>query len=116
MRVYNHILEPSKSGKSVIFKINVDDVYGKQTINYSSVTGWRGRLALLHLIFNSEEWNDDVTRKFVGLRVLRCAKDKYEGLQFIDEVKALSNMELHFWAYKFLGNQKAEKAWRALYC
>jgi len=115
LRIFNHILKPSKSGKSVIFKINIDDRFGKQVVNYSSVTGWRCRLAMRHLFFDSEDWNEDVTRKFIGLQALRCAKDKYEALKFIEEVNALSSMEVHFWAYKFLTNEKAVKAWRALY-
>ena len=115
MRIYNHVLAPSKSGKSVIFKINVDDRFGKQTINHSSVTGWRCKIALKDLVFNSEDWDDDVTRKFIGLKVLKSAKNRYEALQFIEEVKSHSNMEIHFWAYKFLTDQKTIKAWRSLY-
>ena len=84
-------------------------------INHSSVTGWRCKIALKHLVFNSEDRDDDVTRKFIGLQVLKSAKDKYEALQLIEEVRSLSSMEVHFWAYKFLTNEKAIKAWRALY-
>jgi hypothetical protein len=115
LRVYNHELTTSKSGKSVVFKINVDDRFGKQTINHSSVTGWRCKIALKNLVFNSEDWDDDVTRKFIGLQVLRSAKNKYEALKFIEEVRTHSSMEIHFWAYKFLTNNKAIKAWRSLY-
>ncbi len=115
MRVYNHVLAPSKSGKSVIFQINVDDRFGKQTINHSSVTGWRCKIALKNLVFNSEDWDDDVTRKFIGLKVLKAAKTKYEALQFIDEVRSHSSMDVHFWTYKFLTNDKAIKSWKSLY-
>ena len=115
MRLYSHVLEPSKSGKSVVFKISVDDRFGKQIINHSSVTGWRCKIALKDLVFNSENWDDDVTRKFIGLQVLKSAKDRYEALRLIEEVRSHSSMEVHFWAYKFLTNDKAIKAWRALY-
>ena len=115
MRVYNHILIPSKSGKSVIFQINIDDRFGKQTINHSSVTGWRCKIALKNLVFNSENWDDDVTRKFIGLRVLKAAKTKHEASEFIEQVRPHSSMEVNFWAYKFLSNDKAIKSWKALY-
>ena len=115
MRIYNHTLAASKSGKSVVFKINVDDRFGQQTINHSSVTGWRCKIALKDLVFNSEDWDDDVTRKFIGLQVLKSAKDRYEALRFIEEVRSHSSVEVHFWAYKFLSSEKAIKAWRALY-
>ena len=115
MRIYNHILAPSKSGKSVIFQINVDDRFGKQIINHSSVTGWRCKIALKHLFFNSEDWDDDVTRKYIGLQVLKSSKDKYEAMQFIEQVRSHSSMEVHFWAYKFLTNEKSVKACSVLY-
>jgi len=115
MRDYKHVLCQSKSGKSVIFKVDIDDRFGKQTINFASVSGWRSKLALNHLFFETEDWNDDVARKYVCIQVLRCAKDKYEALEFINLVKTLSSMEINFWANKFMTNEKASKAWRSLY-
>ena len=115
MRNFNHCLTTSKSGKSVIFRITVDDRFGEQTINFFSVTGWRARLATTYLSFETEEWNDDVVRKFVGINVLKASKDKFEAMQQIDQVKSLGNMEVHFWANKFLTNDNSAKAWRALY-
>ena len=115
MRNFNHVLSQSKSGKTVFLKIDIDDRFGKQSINYSSVTGWRSRLASKHLSFESEEWNDDVARNYVGLEALRGAKNQYEAHQFIEAVKALSRMEVHFWANKFLTNEKSVKAWRSFY-
>ncbi len=47
--------------------------------------------------------------------MLKSAKDRYEALRFIEEVRSHSSMEVHFWAYKFLSSEKAIKAWRALY-
>jgi len=59
--------------------------------------------------------NDDVARKYVGIEVLRCAKNEYEGIKFLEIVKNHGGMEVHFWASKFLLREKAGKAWRALY-
>ena len=115
MRNFNHVLTRSKSGKSATLRIQIDDQFGNQTINFSSVQGWRGILALKHLTFESEEWNDDVARKFVGIEVLRCAKNEYEGIKFLEIVKDLGGMEVHFWASKFLLRNKAAKAWCAFY-
>ncbi len=98
-----------------MFKITVDDVFGEQTINFSSVTGWRAKLATKYLSFETDEWNDVVVRKFVGLHVLKAAKDKFEAMQYIEQVKSLGNMEIHFWANKFLTNNNSLKAWRAFY-
>lgn len=115
MRDYKHLLCQSKSGKSVMFRVDIDDRFGKQVINFASVSGWRSKLALNHLFFETEDWNDDVARKYVGIQVLRCAKNKYEALEFINLVKSLSPMEIHFWANKFMINEKSRKAWRAMY-
>lgn len=115
LRNFNHVITKSKSGKSVMLKIDIDDRFGKQTINFSSVKGWRCSLALKHLAVESDEWNDDVARKFVGLEVLRCAKNQYEGMQFLNILKNLSGSEVHFWASKFMTKDKARKAWRAFY-
>lgn len=116
MRDYKHIICQSKSGKSIQFRIYIDDKYGKQSITFASVSGWRNKLALTHLLFETEEWNDDVRRKYVGLQVLRCSKNKFEAIEFINIVKSLSSLEIHFWASKFMTNQRSGKAWRMLYC
>lgn len=116
MRDYKHTLCQSKSGKSVMFRIYVDDRFGKQEINFTSVTGWRNEFALTHLSFELGEWNDDVRRKYVGIQGLKCAKNKYEAIEFLNIVKSLSSLEIHFWANKFMTNEKSRKAWRSLYC
>ena len=78
--------------------------------------GWRARLATKYLSFDGgDEWSDTAVRKFVGLHVLKASRDKFEALQFIEQVKLLGNMEVHFWANKFLTNDNSAKAWRALY-
>lgn len=115
MRDYTHSLCQSKSGKSVLFRINIEDKFGKQKVNLVTVSGWRNTFALTHLFFHTPEWNDDVRKKYVGIHVLKCAKNKYEAVQFISIVKSLSLMEIHFWANKFMTNKKSGKAWRVLY-
>ena len=72
MRQLNHVLTKSKSGKSMILKVEINDRYGKQKVTFSSVKGWRMLLAQKHLLVESDEWNDDVARKFVGMEILRC--------------------------------------------
>lgn len=114
MRVYHHVLKKSKSGKSVIFKIYVNDVFGDQNINYASLFGWRAKLAEKHLLFDQEDWNDDLARKFVGMMILKIARDQYQGLQFLNHVKRESEMEIHFWSHQFLKNKRALNAWKIL--
>ncbi len=114
MRVYHHTLQRSKSGKSIIFRIYVNDAFGEQRINYASLSGWRAQLAEKHLLFDHEDWNDDVARKFVGMMVLKAAHDQYQGTQFLNHVKEESEMAIHFWAHQFLKNRKASSAWKIL--
>ncbi len=114
MRVYHHVLQKSKSGKSIIFKIHVNDIFGEQTFRYAALSGWRAKLAEKHLLFDRENWDDDIARKFVGMMVLKTARDSYQGTKFLNHVKSESDMEIHFWAYQFLKNEKAKTAWKVL--
>lgn len=114
MRQYHHILQRSKSGKSIAFKIYVNDRFGEQKFNYVSLSGWRATAAEKHLLFDQEEWNEDLARKFVGMVVLKVAKDQYQGVRFLNHVKAESDMGIHFWAHQFLVNKKAPGAWKYL--
>ena len=68
-----------------------------------------------HLLGQSEEWTDDVARKFVAMRVLNCAKNEFEGAKFLNIVKNHSTFEIHFWASKFMLHDKASRAWKTLY-
>jgi hypothetical protein len=115
MRQFRHMLCQSRSGKSVMLRVDIDDRFGKQAVNIASVSGWRGRLALNHLSFEGNDWNDDAARKYVCIRVLKCAKNKFDAINFINTVKSLSSIEIHFWANKFMINENAGKAWRAMY-
>ena len=115
MRSINHCITTSKSGKSAHFRIIVDDRFGKQAVTISSVTGWRAKLATKYLLFDTAEWNDSTVRQFVGIHVVKAARDKFEARQYIEHIKSLGSMEVHFWANKFLINENAPKAWRAFY-
>lgn len=115
MRNFNHLLCESKSGKSAVLKIEIDDRFGKKAFNLSFVRGWRKDFALKYLSFESKEWNENVARMFVGLQVLKSARNMHEAMQFINTVETLSGMEVHFWASKFMTNGRAAKAWRSLY-
>jgi len=115
MRNFNHTLTRSKSGKTVFLKVDIDDRFGQQTMKFSTVHGWRSKMALKHLFFEREDWDDEVARKFVGLEALKSARDPHEGLIFINQVKELSKFEVHFWASKFLSESKTSRAWRSFY-
>ena len=115
MRMYDYALVVHKSGEKASFRTTINDRYGTQTIDLSSVRGWRCTIASKHLMFETDKWSDDVTRKFVGMHVLKCAKNQKEAVQFLDTVKSLGTAEIHFWAYKFISNKKTSKAWRSFY-
>ena len=109
MRAFNHCLAASRSGKSMLFRITVNDRYGERMITLSSVTGWRATLARRYLSLDSNEWNDQAVRTFVGLNVLSAAKDRCEAIHYIDTVKSIGSAEIHFWASKFLNSDKAPR-------
>jgi len=115
MRVYHYTLETSKSGKSVAFKIHTSDRFGQKDVKCASVSGWRTELARKRLSFDQQEWDVNIARKFVSMVILKSARDKYEGIRFLNHVKNESEMEIHFWAYQFLTNGKAAaRAWKTL--
>ena len=115
MREFNHCLVASKSGKSMLFRVTVNDRFGERVMTLSSVTGWRAALAKKYLSFDSGELDDRAVRTFIGLNVLSAARDRFEALHYIDMVRSIGSMEAHFWANKFLSNDNARGAWRALY-
>ena len=115
MRQLNHLLVKSKSGKSIILKIEINDKYGKQKINFSILKGWRMFLIEKYLLGSSEEWTDDVARKFIAMKVLTSAKNEFEGAKFLNIVKNHSTFEIHFWASKFMLHDKTSRSWKILY-
>ena len=115
MRTFTHTLVQSKTKKSVILQVEIDDRFGKKVVNFSSVVGWRKDLALKYLSSEPQESNEEIARTYVGLQALKCAREKQEGLAFLNIVNSLTGMELFFWSNKFLTSDKAKKAWRSLY-
>ena len=95
--------------------MEIDDRYGRQNVSFSALKGWRMMLAEKYLLCQSEEWTDDVARKFVVMKVLSCAKNEFEGMKFLNLVKSHSTFEIHFWASKFLLHDRTAKAWKTLY-
>lgn len=115
MRTFNHALVASKSGKSMLFRVTIHDSYGEKMITLSSVKGWRAGLARKYLSFDSDEWGDQAARVFVGLNVLSAAKDRIDAIHYIDIIKTMGSAEIHFWASKFLNNDRTRAAWRVFY-
>jgi hypothetical protein len=115
LRQLNHLLIRSKSGKTIVLKVEVNDRYGKQKINFSTLKGWRMLLAEKHLAVESSEWGNDVAQKFLGMKILSCSKNEFEATKFLNIVKNHSTLEIHFWASKFMLQKNSAKAWRALY-
>lgn len=99
----------------MLFRITVNDRYGEKMITLASVSGWRAKLARKYLLFDSDEWDDTTVRTFVGLNALSAARDKPEAIHYIDTVKSIGRTEAHFWASKFLNNDRTRVAWRAFY-
>jgi len=115
LRVFNHAIVSSRSGKSVMFKVVMDDRFGQRAVNLSSVSGWRATIAKKYLDLSGEQWENEVVQKFVAINAPKAARSKYEALQFLEKVKSLGDAEMHFWASKFLVNERTAKAWRAFY-
>jgi len=103
------------NGASASFLANIEDRFGKTKVILSMVRGWRREIALKHLAFNSDRWDISTIKAYVGIQVLKAAKNREEALYFLKIVEALSRFELHFWASKFLSNEKTRKAWRSFY-
>ena len=115
MRTYTHELVVNRSSRRAALLTTINDRFGSRTITESTVTGWRCDIAAQHLAFKTSDWNDDAARKFVGLRVLKCSKNPNEAVAFLDVLRSLSPMEVHFWTYKFLSHDRAPRAWRSFY-
>jgi len=113
LRTISYRLEDN--GASAGFLIDIQDRFGKAKVILSMVRGWRRELALKHLTFNSDKWDSSAIKAYVGIQALKAAKNRGEALHFLKIVETLSRFELHFWASKFLSNEKARKAWRAFY-
>lgn len=116
MRTWDHKILTTPSGKSINLTVKVIEPYGKRTFCMSTLRGWRAALVCKHFTLESKEWNTNVAKQFVTMEVLKSAKNRYEAHSFINIVKLLGSMEIHFWASKFLLERtRTRKAWRCLY-
>jgi len=115
MRELSYSLALSKSGKSAMLRIEVDDQYGRRIVTLSTVKSWRKDIAVKHLMFDGNDWSIDSARTYIGLEVLKVARDWYEGIKLVNAVKGLSVFEVHFWASKLLVNKKARRAFKVMY-
>ena len=116
MKKHRHMLLRSKSGRTVYLCMEFEENGRTERIYLAKVHGWKADLACKYFNFESNGWNDEVARAFVGLNALRLSKDEWEAKKFINVVKGLNKLELHFWASKFLGDrERADRAWRAMY-
>ncbi len=111
-----HLLVRSKSGRTVYLCIEFEERGKVKRVQLARVHGWKAKLAYNFFNFTANGWNDDVARAFVGLNALRIAKDEWVARKYINIVKEMSKLDLHFWVGKFLRDRdRADKAWRVMY-
>jgi len=116
MRMWNHKINKTQSGKSVNLTVIVLESYGKKTFCMSTLRGWRANMVFNHLQCESSTWDINIARKFVIMESVRTAKNQYEANKFLAAVNLLGSMEIHFWASKFLIDRNlASRAWRVFY-
>jgi hypothetical protein len=96
-------------------KVQIDDRFGKTVVNFSKVTGWRKELAEKFFVLDSQDWTDDAARVYIALEALKGTKSRREAVHFMNVVKAMTKLEIHFWASKLLSNERAARAWRVMY-
>ena len=114
MREITYRLEQTNDTASII--ADIEDRFGRNSINLSRVRGWRREFILKYLRLEPQRWNDNVVKVQVCIEAVKCARDKNEALRYIHTVQRLSKMELHFWTSKFLSNsERARRAWKAMY-
>ena len=116
MREVSYLLEGRGGRQYVVLRAYVQDRFGTRKIPLMRLCGWRGELVLRHLKLDGGASYDEVALVFTGMKVVRFSRSREEALRFLNRVKELSRLELHFWASKFLlDGRKAFRAWRALY-
>ncbi|MEN3052979.1 MAG: hypothetical protein ABC595_07950 [Candidatus Methanosuratincola petrocarbonis] len=116
MRSVKYRLEESGSGKTACLQAVIEDRFGRKKVSLSRLRGWRKEIAEEHLKLESGKWDDDAAKTLVSLEALKCARSLDEALKFLQAVNSLSQLDLHFWATKFLNDdKKPRRAWRMLY-
>ncbi|MEM1967330.1 MAG: hypothetical protein QXN23_01705 [Candidatus Caldarchaeum sp.] len=116
MREVSYVLDGQRDRQYVALKAFIQDRFGVQKIPLTRLRGWRGELVLRHLKLENESSDYEAALVFIGMKVVRFSRSREEALKFLNRVRELSRLELHFWASKFLlDDKKAFRAWRALY-
>lgn len=116
MRSVKYRLRESASGKTACLQAVIEDRFGQKKVSLSSLRGWRKEIAEKHLKLESGKWDDEAAKTLVSLEALKCAKSPDEAFKFLQAVNSLSQLELHFWATKFLnGDKRPRRAWMILY-
>jgi hypothetical protein len=117
MRTITYVL--SEEGMSLHLKAVIEDRFGKSRFRLGSLRGWRREVAVKHipqLSINPHRWDEKTMRAFVGIHVLKAARNPGEALTFLDIVKRMHRMDVYFWTCTILEKgRKAYKAWRILY-
>ena len=105
-----------KTNKTAYLCIELKDGKKVRKIQLIRVHGWKAELAYKFFNFKANGWNEDVAKAFIGLNALRIAEDEWEARRYINVIKEMKKLDIHFWVGKFLSDRKkADKAWRAMY-
>uniref|UniRef100_A0A7C3RCU1 Uncharacterized protein n=1 Tax=Archaeoglobus fulgidus TaxID=2234 RepID=A0A7C3RCU1_ARCFL len=105
-----------KKDKTTYLCVEIEERGKTRKILLARVHGWRAELAYKFFNFTANGWNDDVARAFLGLNVLRIAEDEWTARKYINAVREMKKLDLHFWVDKFLKERdRADRAWRVFY-
>lgn len=113
-RMQKHLLV--KKDKTTYLCVEIEERGKTRKILLARVHGWRAELAYKFFNFTANGWNDDVARAFLGLNVLRIAEDEWTARKYINAVREMKKLDLHFWVDKFLKERdRADRAWKVFY-
>jgi len=105
-----------RTDKTTYLCIEVEDRKGIKKVQLARVYGWKAELAYKFFNFDADGWSEDVARAFIGLNALRIAGDEWEARKYINVIKEMNKLDVHFWVSKFLSDRdRADRAWRAMY-
>ncbi|MEM0461821.1 MAG: hypothetical protein QXH32_02100 [Candidatus Caldarchaeum sp.] len=114
MRRLKYVLSEGRGGTAVL-RVEVEEKGRKRAIPLTFAMGWRAELALRQLPRESGD-GIDAARMYLGLQVLKCARDRQEGWRFLQIVRDMERFEVHFWSYCFLNyGRRARRGWRAFF-
>ena len=105
-----------RRNNTVYLALEVENGGKTRKIILARVHGWKAELAYSTLNFKPDGWNEDVSRAYVGLNALRIARDEWTARKYLNKLKEMMKLELHFWAVKFSRDRlRADRAWRSFY-